>query len=241
MEAQLPRIDPSTLQHLTKTIEGNLKKPVGKPPKPPRQPRAKREQKPIEPDHRSKNLSSVAVKSSSGSKDQDARKKKKPEGGKNEKSADIRSSVNTIKLGSKPENHVLANKSRLEEEVLALGGGKDDFDLIADVESESEMEETSAPASNRLQHGLKKDLHRLVMDLGISNLEKRELSSSSEAEDPQDRSTERRTTAHQAQGIPSMKAMKKQPRNVAAKGPPKLVILIRGILCVCLSWLTPFL
>lgn len=229
MEVQLPQFDPSTLLHLTKKIEGNLKKPIEKPPKPTRPPRAKREQNPREQkpnkiDQQSGEISSVVVKSSSGRKNQDVGKKKKPNGGKHKESVNAKSGVNTIKLGSRLENNVPVSKSRLEEEVLALGGEKDDFDLIADVGSESEMEGVAAPASNGLQHGLQKDLHRLVMDLGISSLGKRELSSSSEAEEQENREIQQTTTALQARGNPSIKAaVEKQPRNLAAKGLSKLV------------------
>ena len=224
MEVQLPQFDPSTLLHLTKTIEGNLKKPIGKPPKIPRPPRAKQEQRPVTADQRSKKVSSVGVKSSWGSKKQDAGEKKRPDGGKNQRSVAVRSSVNTIKLGSRPGNHTSVSRSRLEEEVLALGGEKDDFELIADLGSESEMEERTAPASNRLQQGLKRDLHRLVMDLGISRLEKKDLSSSSEADEQEHQGIDQ-NTALQARGTPSIKAAaEKQPRRLAATGSLKLVI-----------------
>lgn len=226
MEAQLPQFDPSTLLNLTKTIEGNLKKPVGKSPKLPRPPRAKQEQRPITTDQQSKKTSSVAVKVSSGSTKQDGGKKKRLDGGKNKGSVGIKS---TIKLGNRPDNFAPVRKSRLEEEVLALGGEKDDLELIADVGSESEMEEMAAPASNRLQRGLEKDLHRFVMDLGISSLEKRELSSSSEVEEPEHRGIEQYPTALRAQGISSMEAaVEKQPRNLSAKGSSKLVISLRS-------------
>lgn len=234
MEAQLPQFDPSTLLNLTKTIEGNLKTPVGKPAKPTRPPRAKREQRPIKTDQQSKKISSVNVRLSSGSKKQDAGQKRRPDGGKRKGSVDVKSNVNMIKLGSRPESHVPLSRSRLEEEVLALGGEKDDFELIADVGSESEMEETTAPASNRLQHGLKKDLHRFVMDLGISSLGKRELSSSSEGEEQEYRGIEEETTALQARGISRAKvALEKQPRNLAVKGSSKLVILLRNQPSAC--------
>ena len=234
MEAQLPQFDPSTLLHLTKTIEGNLKKPTRNPPKPSRPPRAKQEQRPVTTDEQPKKISSVTVKLSPERAKQDAGKKKRLDGGKRKSSVHIKSSVNTIELGSRPENHMLVSKSRLEEEVLALGGEKDDLELIADIGSESEMEETVMLASNRLQHGLKKDLHRLVKDLGISSLEKRELSSSSEAEEPEYRGIEQKPIALQAREIPSTKvAVEKLPRNSVAKSSSKLVIPPRSHLSAC--------
>lgn len=229
MEAQLPQFDPSTLLHLTKTIEGNLKKPVAKPSKPSRPPRAKQAQRPVVKDQQPKKLPSAAVKLPSSSAKQDAGKKRKPDGGKRKGSVVIRSSVNTIKLGTRPENHMPVSKSRLEEEVLALGGEKGDLELIADVGSESEMEEPAAPSSKRLQNGLNKDLHRFVMDLGISKLEKRELSSSPEAQEPEHREIEQNPTALQAREIPIMNAAaEKPPRNSLAKGSSKLVIPLRS-------------
>lgn len=229
MEAQLPQFDPSTLLNLTKTIEGNLKKPVGKSPKPSRPLRAKQEKRPITTDQQPKKLPSVAVKLPLSSAKQNAGKKRKPDGGKRKVSLVTKSSVNTIELGSRPEYNMPLSKSRLEEEVLALGGEKGDLELIADVDSESEMEEPAAAASKRLQHGLEKDLHRLVMDLGISNLERRELSASSDAEEPEHPVIESKPATIQVRGTLSMKAAaERPPRDSIAKGSSKLVIPLRN-------------
>lgn len=234
MEVQLPQFDPSTLLHLTKTIEGNLKKPTKNPPKPSRPPRAKQEQRPVTTYEQPKKPSSVTLKLSPEKAKQNAGKKNRLDGGNRKGSVHITSSVNTIKLGSRPENHTPVSKSRLEEEVLALGGEKDDLELIADVGSESEMEETVELAPNRLQHGLKKDLHRFVKDLGISSQEKRELSSSSEAEEPEYRGIEQKPTAVQAREFPCTKvAAEKSLRNSIAKSSSKLVIPLRSHLSAC--------
>lgn len=229
MEAQLPQFDSSTLLNLTKTIEGNLKKPIGKSPKPSRPPRAKQEQRSVITDQQPKKIPSVAVKLPPGSVKQDAGKKRNLDGEKRKGSVVRKSSVNTIKPGSRSENHVSVSKSRLEEEVLALGGEKGDLELIADVGSESEMEEHAVSTAKRSQHGLTKDLRRLVTDLGISKLGKRELSSSSDAEGPEHPAREQKAPAVQARGTSSIKvAMEKPLRNSIAKGSSKLVIPSRN-------------
>ena len=228
MEAQLPQFDSSILLNLTKTIEGNLKKPVGKPPKPSKPPRAKQEKRPVSTDQQPKKVPSAAVKLPLSSAKQDAEKKRKPDGGKRKGSLFMKSSVNTIELGSRSENRLRVSKSRLEEEVLALGGEKGDLDLIADVGSESEMEEPAASASKRLQHGLEKDLRRLVMDLGISDLEKRELSSSSDAEEPEQVIEQKSATIETQATLSKKGAAEKPPRDSIAKRSSKLVITLRN-------------
>ena len=234
METQLPEFDSSTLQHLAKRIEGNLKQPIGQSPKAPRPPRVKREKKPKTTDQQPREIPPAAVTSPSGGKRQDAGKMRRSDSGQDKGSNYVKSNVNSIKLGSRPESNDSISKSRLEEEVLALGGEKEDFELILDAASESEMEEIAASATDGVQKKLKKDLHRLVMDLGIKNLDKRELSSSSEGEEQEHRDVERTSTALQTHVNPSSKApTEKQSRNVLAKGSYKLVTPRRGLsLCV---------
>lgn len=246
MEIQLPEFDSSTLQHLTKRIEGNLKKPIEQSPRAPRLPRVKREKKPKTTDQQPREVPSVAVPSFSGGKRQDAGKKRRSDTGqpkrpsyvKSNVNSNVKSNVNSIKLGSRPESHDSISKSRLEEEVLALGGEKEDFELILDAGSESEMEEMAASGTDGLQKNFKKDLHRLVMDLGIKDLDKRELSSSSEGEEQELREVERTSTALQTHVSPSIKiATESQPRNVTAKGSYKLVTPPKRSLRMCLIWL----
>lgn len=223
MDAQLPELDSRTLLNLTKQIKENLKKPIETPLKVPRPPRVRREKKsnPVDQPHR--DLLSVAVKSSSSGKRQDAGKKKRLGSGQVKGPSNVRGDVNSMKLGRRAENTKIISKSRLEEEVMALGGEKEDMELILGARSDSEMEGIAVPASSGLQKGLRKDLHRLVMDLGIEKLNNRELASSSEADEQENPGIER-TTALQSQVNPNMDALvEKQPRNFAAKSSSKLV------------------
>lgn len=61
-----------------------------------------------------------------------------------------------------PEEH-----SRLEQEILALGGSKDDLKLIEDAASDSELEDDNTGSKKPPSKGLKKELLRLVQELGI--------------------------------------------------------------------------
>jgi hypothetical protein len=226
MDAQLPELDSRTLLHLTKQIRENLKKPIEALPKVPRPPRVKREKKPNAADQPPREIPSVAVTPSSGGKRQDAGKKKRLGSGQAKGPSNVKSDVNSMKLGRRVENKNTVSKSRLEEEVMALGGEKEDMELILDAGSDSEMEGIAVPISNGLEKGLRKDLHRLVVDLGIEKLEKRELAFlSSEADVEEHRGIEKETIALQGRENPYMDTTaEKQPRNSAPKSSSKLVI-----------------
>ena len=227
MEAQLPVLDPSTLIRLTQKIEGNLKRPIEKSPKVPRKPRVERIKKPKSADQQSREIPPRAKVSSSDVKRPDAGRKKWPDKRSSKGSTSVKSNVNLIKLGSRPEHHDSVSQLRLEEEVLALGGEKGDFELILGAGSESEMEGGDPPVTNGLQKGFKKDLRRLVMDLGINELEKRELSSSAdEAEERTPTKSRSAATALQARGTSSFEAQAEKPLGTAtAKSSDRLVKL----------------
>ena len=77
-----------------------------------------------------------------------------------------KSDVNGTKLGSKSE------KARREsfdigEEILALGGTRDDYELIAEALSDSEIEGDGVDQSEGPRDHLQKDLARLVKELGV--------------------------------------------------------------------------
>lgn len=65
-------------------------------------------------------------------------------------------------LKSNSEEH-----TRLEEEILALGGSKEDLKLIEDAESESELEAGTTTNEKPKSKSLKKELLQLVKELGI--------------------------------------------------------------------------
>lgn len=55
----------------------------------------------------------------------------------------------------------------LETEILALGGSKDDFALIEDAPSGSELEDAE---STTIAQGLQRDLRQMVKELGIDRV-----------------------------------------------------------------------
>jgi hypothetical protein len=230
MEAHLPEFDSKTLLHLTKQIEGNLKNPTGKSSNTPRPPKVKREKKPKTPAVQQPGEAPlVAVTPTAPRRNgQDAGKKRRPDSGQPNGSGHAKQNVNTIELGRRGENNNAVADPRLEEEVIALGGEPGDLELILEAVSDSEMEGVAVPSSYGLQKGLEKDLHRLVMDLGIQNLEEKELASSPEAEEGGIGVIARTNTGPEARGKPSVKAAEvKQPRNSTSKGSYKLVNRLR--------------
>ena len=92
----------------------------------------------------------------------------------------------SIKDQGKVQNGVL--HADLEKEIIALGGSKEDYDLITGAPSDSEYED---PESNKIsEKSLQKDLKRLVQELGIEKAAAQELGkviqSDQESEDAQD-------------------------------------------------------
>lgn len=63
----------------------------------------------------------------------------------------------------------------LDKEIRALGGTKDDFDLIANVVSESEMEDEEVRPINNPGNVLQKEILQLVRQLGVDKVAKEEL------------------------------------------------------------------
>ncbi|KAI4126062.1 MAG: hypothetical protein LQ338_003950 [Usnochroma carphineum] len=79
------------------------------------------------------------------------------------------SQPNGVQKSTKTHNLDPEQRSKLEEEVLALGGTKDDLKLIEDDLSESEFE-GDAPSKQPALKGLKKELLHLVQELGIEKV-----------------------------------------------------------------------
>lgn len=97
----------------------------------------------------------------------------KPQGKKRLRDGRLKESAHTLPrpngiqqkqegLKSNSEEH-----TRLEEEILALGGSKEDLKLIEDAESESELEAGTTTDEKPKSQSLKKELLQLVKELGI--------------------------------------------------------------------------
>lgn len=70
----------------------------------------------------------------------------------------------------------------LVEDIRALGGTRDDFDLIANIESESEMEDEELRPIKNPGNVLQKEISQLVRQLGVDKVAKEELMAISASE-----------------------------------------------------------
>ncbi|KAL8936601.1 MAG: hypothetical protein Q9216_004844 [Gyalolechia sp. 2 TL-2023] len=187
-------LKPDAVSSLTKIIEANLSKTQnGKPP--PRKkttldgkdhdrPRNQIERKSFKPKHRQEEISSSKKRTGTADPDFNPRGKKRLRDGQVKDSAD----TNQLKSASKVKgrrNKDFVDHSRLEQEILALGGTKDDLKLIEDGLSDSEFEGGTSNSETPAARGLKKELLRLVQELGIEKVS-REVDEASESD--QDRS-----------------------------------------------------
>ncbi len=91
--------------------------------------------------------------------------------------------VNATKLGTRQRNIGPDKDTNIEEEVRALGGTKEDVDLIANVMSESEMEGEKSALSKKSGNGLEKEILQLVRQLGVDTVGKKALMAVSESEE----------------------------------------------------------
>lgn len=105
----------------------------------------------------------------------DGRIKEESDGtkGSNTSAGKVETSKRTI--GSDKDNS-------LDKEIRALGGTKDDFDLIANIVSESEMEDEEVRPINNSGNVLQKEILQLVRHLGVDKVAKEELMADSAPE-----------------------------------------------------------
>ncbi len=102
---------------------------------------------------------------------------------KGESDGKNRDNVNAVKLGTRNRKAGLDTVNKLEDEMKALGGTKEDVDLIADIASESDMEGGEPESSKNLGNGLEKEIEQLVRQLGVDRVAKNELMADSEPEE----------------------------------------------------------
>ena len=79
--------------------------------------------------------------------------------------------VNNLKLGQKQSEENMETSFNWREEIKALEGSEDDYALIAEIQSESEIEGDNTGYRKRPDGKLAKDLKKLVQDLGINEME----------------------------------------------------------------------
>lgn len=93
------------------------------------------------------------------------------------------SNIRSVSNTKKRENAVKDGKkvkSGLEEEVLALGGTMDDYELVAGAPSDSEMEGDDKKSVAASHKSLGRDLQQFVRGLGIDNVDVQETTQPSE-------------------------------------------------------------
>lgn len=91
-----------------------------------------------------------------------------------------KSSVNSIKIGDSLARNGSAVGPDVKEEVIALGGTEEDIRLIENAPSDSEVEGIETAATDASSKSLKRDLQRLVRDLGVEKMASQELDASSD-------------------------------------------------------------
>ena len=76
--------------------------------------------------------------------------------------------------------------NNIDEEMRALGGTKEDLDLIANLMSDSEIENEEARPSKELGDGLEKEVLKLVRQLGVDRMSQKEVMADFESEEAEE-------------------------------------------------------
>lgn len=196
-EIDLPDLNPDSLLSLTEKIQNNLKKipneKIRKAPvvKPNGRKQAPQSLQPVEPPAKPAKPPTVVEGQSNGGVKSVRKKsvhipkpqqgKKRLHDGKFKGLSNSRSDVNSVKLGAKG-NKASKESFNIEEEILALGGTKDDYELIAEALSDSEIEGHDPDQTKASPGDLQKDLARLVKELGVEKAHVKEMEEYSDSE-----------------------------------------------------------
>ncbi|KAL8696237.1 MAG: hypothetical protein Q9224_002899 [Gallowayella concinna] len=97
--------------------------------------------------------------------------------------------TNAITKTSSGHKDMPAEVSKLEQEILTLGGSKDDLELVQDQASESEIEGDASPPKDSASKGLKKALLRFVHDLGVDKVAQEVYEESESGQDKEGQNT----------------------------------------------------
>lgn len=96
--------------------------------------------------------------------------------------SDSRGSVIKIRVGDNVVRNGGNIQSELEEDVLALGGTMDDYELVAAAPSDSEMEGDDKKSAQASHKSLGRDLRQFVRGLGIDEVDVQETAQTSKLE-----------------------------------------------------------
>ena len=196
----LPDLNPDALLSLTQKIETNLKKPdkgaVSK--AAPARPQANKLRKEkangelnrssgpkARPKEQSNGKSPSIGKQKPAPTPKSSQGKKRLRDGQVKEPGFVKSGdyVNGIKLGTGTQKPAAENNAEIEEDIQALGGTKDDLDLVADAPSDSEMEGEAAEVGETSGRDLRKELQQLVRQLGVDKRPQKDLSETTDTED----------------------------------------------------------
>lgn len=210
-DTDFPELKADALSNLTAKIADKLKKPtVG----------AKANNKPakVRPEKGERKPAPLSKTFGSAVKEQHGKKRLRDGQVKEQRSTETIGNGN--RATSKEDRNGAPSRAQIEEEILALGGSKEDLDLVADIASESELEGDKPSKAPR--NDLRKKLMRFVEDIGIQtvNYETSESEDGEEADDAiPEASTSNSTKVIPAGGEKSVP----MPVKVSARGSSGLV------------------
>ncbi|KAL8670042.1 MAG: hypothetical protein Q9168_005403 [Polycauliona sp. 1 TL-2023] len=146
----------------------------------------------------------------------ETRGKKRSSDGRLKQSSNGGTHTNGVATVGDSHTDVPGEPSNLEQDILALGGSKDDLDLIEGDASDSEIDGDAFPSKPTAYKGLQKDLLRFVQELGIKEVprEADEVSESEARENDSDlRTAENKAseTAMDTSSLPKPRQVKAMP------------------------------
>lgn len=187
-EGQLPALDSDVLSKLTQRIKSNLEKrenaTVRK--STPARPKVKKEErKPVEGESRpNASTSKPAVRTPNGKSSLSVKPSLNPATKLNQGKKRLRDgrlkehniqkiprSVNSITLGTRASSTAEGGVLDIDEDMKAVGGTKEDVDLIADASSESEIE---GGEGEQVGGDMQKELQQLIRQLGVDKIGRKE-------------------------------------------------------------------
>lgn len=234
-DARLPEFKAEALLNLTKKINANLGKP------PPQRIVTKKYPKPQQRD--AKVTTNPEISSSRARKvTRDAKGKlgtnnaksepppssiapqkqgkKRLREGQEKKNKYTGSNIKSIRNEEQANQEIRTTNSKLQEDVLALGGTLDDYKLVAEADSSSEMEGNDMEVSKSSSKISKKELLKFVQDLGIDKVDVEEAKESMLSGEEDDNINEN-SAPYPPQSIPEPLPLKSKISKI--NGAPHLV------------------
>ena len=204
-ENQIPDFNPDTLRNLTEQIASNLQSQGNGSILKDTAARSR-----TKPSNADKEIGEYAIKtpisSSAASNGITAKGNQKPTVASKTSQAKKRSRDGRIKETSdgmrgenfgpnKPETSQPQNSKKkirsdidnnIHEEMRALGGTKEDVNLIANLMSDSEIEDEEARPSKEIVHGLEKEVLQLDRQLGVDRVSQKEVMADSDSDEAEE-------------------------------------------------------